>query len=38
MKSMKGNTIGEKGARALCEALKVNISLVKLDLSCEFFC
>ena len=32
---MKGNEIGEEGAKTLSEILKVNTTLTKLNLSCE---
>ena len=32
---MTGNEIGDEGARALCEMLKVNTTLTELNLSCE---
>ena len=32
---MTGNEIGEEGAKAMSEALKVNTTLTKLDLRCE---
>ena len=32
---MKGNKIGDEGAKVICEMLKVNTSLTSLDMSCE---
>ena len=32
---MTGNDIGDEGAIALCDGLKVNTTLISLDLRCE---
>ena len=32
---MTGNDIGDEGAKAISEMLKVNTTLTSLDLSCE---